>query len=109
MLRDLGIADGDPGGREKLVELERRAVGWDAARRLQQTFLTEAPDGFRGRVSLLLAPSGSSYAIVSDGDHFAVLPAMQRAVALNGKVAIVARDASGRTTVRTAPDRTRGS
>jgi hypothetical protein len=109
-LRRLGVQPDDPNRAAKLREVERRAVGGQIAARSGQAFLTSAPDGFRGRVQLADAgPSGTSYAVVSDGQRFILLRATAALQASHGKAVSVTRDAKGRLVVRAAPDKDVGS
>jgi hypothetical protein len=110
VLRGLGVEPDDPNGTAKLVETQRRAVGREIAARTRQAFLPTAPDGFRGRVEVGLAsPPGASYAVVSDGQRFIVLPTTPALQAAHAKTVTVTRDATGRLLVRADPDRDIGS
>ena len=71
VLREQGIAPDDPRARCRGLDLERRAVGEEIARRSGQQFLEGAPNGFRGR--LQSGPEGSPYLAVSDGVRFVLL------------------------------------
>jgi type IV secretory pathway VirD2 relaxase len=105
-LRRLGVQPDDPNRSAALRELQRRAVGGQIAARSRQAFLPSAPDGFRGRVQLADAgPSGTAYAVVSDGQRFVVLRATVALRASHGKAVTFTRDAKGRLLVRPAPDK----
>jgi hypothetical protein len=109
-LRRLGVQPDDPNRSAKLREFQRRAVGGEIAARSPQAFLASAPDAFRERVQLADAgPSGSSYAVVSDGQRFILLRATAALRASRGNAVTVRRDAKGRLLVRPAPDKDIGS
>lgn len=99
-LRDLGIDPDGPERLRRLRSLERQDLGAQIAARTGQTFVPWAPDGFRGRVEITQTPIGVSYAIVSDGQQFAILPTSATLGATAGKVVVLARDARGRTYVQ---------
>ncbi|MGH7436559.1 MAG: hypothetical protein ACRENE_12870 [Polyangiaceae bacterium] len=85
MLRELGIDPEDPERVAKLRELERRAVGVGAARRVGEAFLEQTPDRFRGRVIGALLDRESSYVVVSNGRSFVLLESTPEARALTGR------------------------
>jgi len=76
---------------------------------LKQAFLVRAPEGFRGRVQMHGSPSDDSYALVSDGARFAVLPTSTTLRALAGMAVVVSRDSHGGLVVRPVPERGIGS
>jgi hypothetical protein len=96
MLRELGIAPEDPERVAKLRELERRAVGEEAARRVGEAFLEQAPDRFRGRVIGELPDRASSYVVVTNGRSFVLLEATPEAQALTKRDVELRRAADGR-------------
>ncbi|MGH7435855.1 MAG: DUF3363 domain-containing protein, partial [Polyangiaceae bacterium] len=96
MLRELGIAPEDPERVAKLRELERRAVGEEAARRVGEAFLEQTPDRFRGRVISAPPDRASSYVVVSDGRSFVLLQSTPEARALTGRDVELRHAAGGR-------------
>ena len=80
------------------------------AARTREAFLPAAPDGFRGRVQLGDAGApGASYAVISDGQRFILLPATAALRASHGKTITVTHDARGRLLVRPEADKDLGS
>jgi len=59
----------------------------------------------RGTVQIHVARAGTSYAIVSDGTRFAVMPATAALRDLEGKPVTISRELDGRTVLRAGPDR----
>ena len=108
-LYSLRVAGHDPDRAASRRERERRAVGEQMAALLGQAFLLRAPEGFRGRVQIQGSPSGDSYALVSDGSRFAMLPTSTTLRALEGVAVVVSRDSNGGLVVRPEPDRGIGS
>jgi type IV secretory pathway VirD2 relaxase len=107
-LRQLGVAE-DPSTRlASLRELERRRVGQELAASSGRAFVQSVPDGMRGTVQIHVARAGTSYAIVSDGTQFAVVPATATLRDLEGKAVAISRDPDGRTLLRASPDRDLG-
>jgi type IV secretory pathway VirD2 relaxase len=107
-LRKLGIPPDDPDRGAKLRELERRAIGQQMAHRLGQTFLSNDPDRFRGRLQMVDAnpvPGMPSYAVVSDGARFVVVRVSNAERASDGKTVTVTRDSKGRQFVRRSTDK----
>jgi len=96
MLRELGIGPEDPERVAKLRELERRAVGEQAARHVGEAFLEQTPDRFRGRVIGPPPDRPSSYVAVSNGRSFVLLEATPEARALTGRDVKLRREADGR-------------
>ena len=74
VLRDFGVDPADPRRFRQLRELERRQVGEAVARESGEQFLAHARDGFRGQLKIMRQGAGASYAVVSDGARFAVVP-----------------------------------
>jgi type IV secretory pathway VirD2 relaxase len=109
VLHSLGVAGHGPDRAALRHERERRAVGEQMAALLGQAFLVRAPERFRGRVQMHMSPSGDSYALVSDGSRFAVLPTSTTLRALKGVAVVVSRDSNGGLVVRPEPDRGIGS
>ena len=103
-LRALGIEPDDPRRDSKLRAIDRQAVGEAMAAQTGQQFLAKAPDRFQGR--LQPGSEGASYAVVTDGARFVLVPSSREFRALSGKAVVVSRDAQGRLTIR-APDRQR--
>jgi hypothetical protein len=103
-LRALGIAPDDPRRDAKLRQIEREAVGVGMAARTRQEFLAKTPNRFRGW--LQAGPEGASYAVVTDGARFVLVPESRAVRALDGKAVVVSRDAQGRLTIG-APERDR--
>ncbi len=97
-LRTLGIAGDETRDGTRLQELERRAVGERVAARTGQQFLAETPHRFRGR--LHVGPEGVTYAIVTDGARFVVVPTSHDAGRFANKIVVVGRDPQGRLTIR---------
>ena len=107
-LRQLAVAE-DPARRlASLRELERRSVGQELSASSGRTFVSSAPDGMRGTLQIHVARAGNSYAIVSDGTRFAVIPATAALRDLEGKAIAISRDSGGRTVLRASPDRDLG-
>ncbi len=105
-LRHIGIADDDPNRLAKLRELEQLAVGREVAANLRQSFLPDAPRGFRGRVwDTCASPTGTSYAIVSDGERFVLLKSTPALRSLQGKQVVLSRDPNGRLVARGRDER----
>ena len=104
-LRQLGVQPDQPNRIAALREIERSAVGKEIAARSRQVFVTSPRDGIRGRVELHTSPSGTSYAVVSDGSRFAVLRTTMSLRALQGKSVTISRDSKGRLVVRQDLDR----
>lgn len=105
-LRRIGIAPDDPKRMAKLRELERGAVGRDIAASLRQTFIVDAPKGFRGCVVASRAsPTGTPYAVVSDGERFVLLKSTPSLRALQGQLVVLSRDTRGRLVARGRDDR----
>jgi hypothetical protein len=96
-LQGMGIAPDDPRREAELRERERRTRGEEIAARTGQQFLANIPDRLRGR----LQPDSRhpTYAVVSDGTRFVLLPASAATHALAGKRVSLSRDAAGRVTV----------
>jgi hypothetical protein len=95
---------------EKLRDLGARAIGRKMAASTGQRFVEVPPSGFRGRLQVLEGGSvDPSYAVVSDGSRFVVVPATSTVRACHGKMATVSRDPAGRIVVRNALERERGS
>jgi type IV secretory pathway VirD2 relaxase len=107
VLRRLGVAPG-PDRTAALRGLERGAVGKQVAERTGQAFVANTPDGFRGRVQMHVAPTGASYAIISDGLRFAVLESISSRGAVGTSVTVT-RNSRGELVVRQDPDRGLGS
>ena len=107
VLRGFGIATEDRQARRRLFELERDSVARQFARRSGQTFVAEAPTGFRGQARDFVAPGDASYAIISDGQRF-VLIRTPDAHRWRGQTVTVDRDAKGRPLLRGLPDRDLG-
>lgn len=107
-LRQLGMPEDSSRWLASLRELERRSVGQELARASGRAFIPEVPDGMRGTVQIHVARAGTSYAIVSDGTQFAVMPATVALRNLDGKPVMISRDPTGRTVVRASPDRDLG-
>jgi type IV secretory pathway VirD2 relaxase len=83
-------------GRVVVVDDEpRRALGAEIARRTQDTFLSEIPDGFRGTVSR--GPKGVRYLVVSDdrSGRFVLVPDSPDARVLLGKRVEIGRNPDG--------------
>ena len=108
-LRQLGVAPDDPSRLAALREHERRAVGDEMAASLGQTFVGRMPERFRGRVDIRVAPSGSSYAVISDRSRFGVMETTASLRAVQGKSVVLARDSKGGLVVRPDLDRGIGS
>jgi hypothetical protein len=106
--RGFGIATEDRQARWRLFELERDSVAGQFVKRSGQTFVAEAPTGFRGQARDFVAPGGASYAIISDGQRFVVIRTAN-AHHWNGRTVTVSRDAKGRPLLRGAPDRDLGA
>jgi type IV secretory pathway VirD2 relaxase len=105
-LRHIGIAHDDPNRLAKLRELEREAVGREIAAGLRQRLLPTTPNDFRGRVlGTHASPTGTSYAVVSDGERFVLLKSTPSVRALEGQAVILSRDANGRLAARARVDR----
>jgi hypothetical protein len=98
VLRELGIAPGDPHRDAKLQELERRAVGREIEKRIGETFLETVPDGFRGRVQAL--PENTPYLAVTDGHRFVLVAVIPEGRSRTGQSVEVGRDAHGRIVLR---------
>ena len=76
VLRDLGVDPATPNRIGHLRELERQAFGQRVAARSGQTFVSETPPVFQGRIPLVdRAGDGTAYAVVTDGRRFVVLKA----------------------------------
>jgi type IV secretory pathway VirD2 relaxase len=106
VLRRLGVRPEDPNLMAGLHEAERRAVGREIARRTRQVFVSDVPDGFRGRVE----PGGTSfpgsgYAVVSDGSRFVVIRGSAAARVSRGQTVALTRDPGGRILVRQGLER----
>jgi type IV secretory pathway VirD2 relaxase len=105
-LRHIGIAPDDPSRLAKLRELERLAAARDVAANLRQRFVPTTPNRFRGRVlGTHASPTGTSYAIVSDGERFVLLKSTPYVRALQGQQVILSRDSNGRIVARGRDDR----
>jgi type IV secretory pathway VirD2 relaxase len=105
-LRHIGIAPDDPNRMAKLRELERAAVGREVAANLRQRFVPNTPSDFRGRVvGTQASPTGTCYAVVTDGGRFVLVKSTPSLRALQGKGVILARDPNGRFIVRGRDDR----
>ena len=108
VLRDLGVNPADPRRLRKLRELERRRIGEAAARQSGERFLAKTPDRFRGRIKVMeREKGGGSYAIVTDGARFAIVPLTHDVKAQDGKAVTLSRDSQGRFSVR-ATDKDKG-
>jgi type IV secretory pathway VirD2 relaxase len=106
VLRHIGIAHDDPNRLVKLRELERRSVGRDIATTLRQRFVPDARAGFRGRViGTHASPTGTSFAVVSDGERFVLLKSTPSVRALQGKRVILSLHRNGRLVARGRDDR----
>jgi hypothetical protein len=102
-LRHMGIPPDDPGRSAKLREIERRTVGSERAAATGQRFLVDAPVVLRGRIEFVgPASARTSYAVVSDGERFIVLPATSDLRASSGTEVTVKRGARGRLLVQPA-------
>jgi hypothetical protein len=100
-LRSLGVDLADPGRLDALRELERRAVGKEMAERSGQSFLPDAPEGFRGRLGdPARGADGAAYAVVSDGARLVVVPINPDGRHRVGQSVVVTRDAAGTLSVR---------
>jgi len=107
-LRQLGVPE-DPSRRlASLRELERRGFGQELAASSGRAFVPEVPDGTRATVQIHVARAGTSYAIVSDGTQFAVMPATVALRELEGKRVTISRAPAGRMVLRASPDRDLG-
>jgi type IV secretory pathway VirD2 relaxase len=108
VLRGFGIAVEDQHAHRRLFQLERDAVAGQFAKRSGQTFVAEAPTGFRGQAVDFFAPGGAPYAIISDGQRFVVIrtPHARR---WRGQTVTLSRDATGRPLIRSVPDRDLGN
>jgi uncharacterized protein DUF3363 len=105
-LRHIGITPDDPSRLAKLRELERQAASRDVAANLRQRFVPNTPNGFCECVlGTHASPTGTSDAIVSDGERFFLLKSTPHVRALQSKAVILSRDANGRLVARTRPDR----
>jgi hypothetical protein len=104
-LRRLGVAPDDPARFEKLAELERAHVAKTVAETSGRSFLSQVPDGILGRADLRFAPSGVSYAVVSDDARFVVLKSPARMRRLQGRAVTVTRDEQERPVVRPTRER----
>jgi hypothetical protein len=79
------------------------------ATRSGQVFLPSVPDAFRGHVRIDEAhPSRGTYALVSDGQRFVVLPATDALRAALGKTVTLVRDSQGRILLQRPPARDLG-
>jgi hypothetical protein len=106
VLRELGIAPGDPQRDAKVRDLQRRTVGREMARQSGQEFLESTPTRFRGRLEG--GPEGSPYLAVSDGVRFVLVPDAPEARSRTGQLVEVVRDAQGRFVALPSPSLDRG-
>ncbi len=93
-LAELGIAPDDPQRKDKIRDLERRAVGREIARQSGQQFVESVPSRFRGRLESV--PEGAPFVAVTDGVRFVLVPNSGEARSRTGQVVEVVRDGSGR-------------
>ncbi len=111
VLRGRGIDPEDPRRMAALRELERRAVAERHKSEAHERLLEKVPRAFRGRVSVSeRTPAGASYAIVSDGSRFVVLPLTQELKAHQGQEVVLSRDEKKRLRAKAlapAPERQR--
>jgi hypothetical protein len=101
----------DPDSRERdrtLRGLERRALEERIAQATGAELLPKMPRQFRGKVRIHESQSGGpSYAEVTDGGRFVVVPAARELRAMDGQTITISRNQAGRVEVRRA-DRDRG-
>ena len=101
-VRRLGIDPKAPERFDKLREVERVNVGRRMAEQIGETFVETPLDRFRGQLKIVdRQPGEGSYAVVSDGARFAVVPLTREAKSFEGKMVSLSRDEQGRLQVRT--------
>ena len=109
-VRSLGIEPAASDARARLERLEVEHLGQVLSRELGLTF-NPAREGMRGRVSRCSElPSGNSYVYIVDetSRRLTVVPAPGRGERFEGREVEVTGEASGRLSLRTRPDRSRG-
>lgn len=104
-LRGMGIAPDTPEERPRSENANGGRRGEEIAARTGEQFLANTPDRFRGR--LQQDSRHPTYAVVSEGTRFVLLPASDATHALAGKRVSLSRDAAGRITAH-VPEADRG-
>jgi hypothetical protein len=97
VLQKLGLEPNDPQRQDKLLEVERQALGDRFASHSRQVFVRDTQSSFQGHVqSIERGADGTSYAVVSDGQRFVMVQADRDLRAREGNLIALRRGRDGR-------------